>query len=87
VHAAAGRLSLGEAPRVCPVGGAFRSAILRAAFERAVTRAYPHARISGPRFDPAIGALIGAWHLAGLALDSARLAALEGSVAPGRPTP
>jgi N-acetylglucosamine kinase-like BadF-type ATPase len=86
VRAIAGRLALGEAPRVCYAGGAFGMTRLRVAFERAVLKAYPQARLSLPRFDPAVGALIGAFRLAGLDLDAARWAALAESARRPGPT-
>lgn len=66
-----------EETRVACVGGVFRGALLREFFASALGEQLPRARITPPRFDPAIGALLLAYREAGLRPTESLLMNLE----------
>ena len=66
---------------VAPVGGGFQMRLVREAFERSLAATVEQASIVRPRFGPEVGALIGAYRLAGLTISEALLAALAASPA------
>ncbi len=78
------RLNLAQdETRIACVGGVFRGTLMREAFACALNEQSPGARIIVPRFDPAIGALLLAYRVAGREKTEDLLSNLEKPVVAG----